>query len=68
MTDIKSMTQAEMTAFFKEMGEPAFRAKQVFCWLRKGARSCDEMSNLSKALREKLNGCCYIDVLTVERK
>ena len=36
MTDIKSMDLAEMTAYFKELGEPAFRAKQVFQWLHRG--------------------------------
>ena len=68
MTDIKSMTQAEMTAFFKEMGEPAFRAKQVFCWLHKGAASFDEMSNLSKTLRQKLQENCFITAPKVARK
>ncbi len=68
MTDIKSMNLAEMTEFFKDLGEPAFRAKQVFCWLHKGARSFDEMSNLSKSLRETLANQCYIDVPMVERK
>ena len=68
MTDIKSMNLAEMTEFFKDLGEPAFRAKQVFCWLHKGARSFDEMSNLSKSLRETLSARCCIDVPTVERK
>ena len=33
MTDIKSMNLTEMAAYFKELGEPAFRAKQVFQWL-----------------------------------
>ena len=33
MVDIKSMTLEELTAWFKEQGEPAFRAKQVFRWL-----------------------------------
>ena len=68
MTDIKSMNLAEMTEFFKELGEPAFRAKQVFCWLHKGARSFDDMTNLSKSLRETLSARCYIDVPVVERK
>lgn len=68
MTDIKSMTQAELTAFFGEMGEPKFRAKQVFTWLHKGARSFDEMSNLSKPLREKLKQTCILTPPTVERK
>jgi len=40
----------------KEWGEPSFRAKQIHQWLwQKGVRTIDEMSNLSKALREKLN-------------
>ena len=52
--DIKSMTQEEITAEMKTLGESAFRGKQVFSWLHKGVTSFDEMSNLSKALREKL--------------
>ena len=68
MTDIKSMDLAEMTAYFKDLGEPAFRAKQVFQWLHRGARSFDEMSNLSKALREKLAQSCLLAPPTVERK
>lgn len=39
MTDIKSMTRGEMEIFFREMGQPAFRAKQVFTWLHRGAGS-----------------------------
>lgn len=68
MTDIKSMTLSEMGDFFREMGEPAFRAKQVFTWLHKGVTSFDEMSNLSKSLREKLAQSCYITRPTVARK
>lgn len=68
MIDIKSMNQEELTAFFKELGEPGFRAKQVFQWMHRGAASFDEMSNLSKALREKLRENCYLYVPTVERK
>ena len=54
MTNLKSMTLQEMGAALKEMGQPAFRAKQVYTWLHKGVRSFDEMSNLPKSLREKL--------------
>ena len=68
MIDLKSMTLEEMTAFFKEMGQPTFRAKQVFQWLHRGVSSFDEMSNLSKDLRAKLAETCYITVPTVERK
>ena len=68
MVDIKSMNLEEMGVFFRELSEPAFRAKQVFTWLHRGARSFDEMSNLSKALRSKLAETCRITVPTVARK
>lgn len=66
--DIKSMTQEELAAAFKELGEPAFRAKQVFVWLHKGAKSFDEMSNLSKDLRGRLSEVYHITVPAVARK
>ena len=52
--NIKSMTLPELTAALKELGQPAFRGKQVYTWLHKGVRSYEEMSNLPKALRELL--------------
>ena len=54
MTNLKSMTLQELGALFKEMGQPAFRAKQVYTWLHKGVRSYEEMTNLPKALRDAL--------------
>ena len=51
---LKSMTIAEIGHVLKDLGQPAFRAKQVFSWLHKGVRSYDEMTNLPKALREAL--------------
>ena len=68
MTDIKSMNIPELTAFLKEMGQPAFRAKQIFSWMHRGARSFDEMTNLSKDLRQKLSETCLLTAPTVERK
>lgn len=68
MTDIKSMNLEELSAFLKEMGQPAFRAKQVFQWLHRGARSFAEMTNLSKALREQLAQSCLLAPPAVERK
>ena len=50
--NLKSLTLPEMAAEFQKLGQPGFRAKQVFTWLHKGARSYDEMTNLPKALRE----------------
>ena len=52
--NIKSMTLPEITAALKELGQPAFRGKQVYTWLHKGVGSYDEMSNLPKALRDAL--------------
>jgi len=66
--DLKSMNLAEMQAFLKELGEPAFRAKQIFVWLHKGVTSFDGMTNLSKSLREKLEERCYITAPKVVRK
>lgn len=65
--DIASMTKAELCDYFKSIGEPKFRAEQVFSWISKGA-SIDEMTNLSKALREKLRESCLDSLPTVEEK
>ena len=55
MTDnLKSMTQPEIGAVLKGMGQPAFRAKQVYTWLHRGVRSYEEMTNLPKGLRDAL--------------
>ena len=52
--DILSMLPQEIEADFCAMGEQKFRAGQVFQWLSRGTRDFEEMSNLSKVLREKL--------------
>ena len=52
--NLKNMTQAELAALLKELGQPAFRSKQVYTWLHKGVRSYDEMTNLPKGLRDQL--------------
>ena len=67
--DIKSMTLEELTQALKDMGEPAFRGRQIFTWLhQQGAVSFGEMTNLSKPLREKLEEAYYINTLRVARK
>ena len=53
--DIRDLDVVQLTDALKAMGEPGFRAKQIHQWLwQKGARSFEEMTNLSKPLREKL--------------
>ena len=54
MNHLKSMTQAEIGQVLKDLGQPAFRAKQVYTWLHKGVKSYDEMTNLPKQLRDIL--------------
>ena len=68
MIDLKSLSQQEMTDVLKAMGQPAFRGKQVFTWLHKGARSFEEMTNLPKALRDRLAAECILNVPQVARK
>ena len=66
--DIKSMTLAEMQNAFAALGEPKFRARQVFTWLHRGALSFADMTNLSKPLREKLDSLYFITAPKVARK
>ncbi|MSP66083.1 MAG: 23S rRNA (adenine(2503)-C(2))-methyltransferase RlmN [Flavobacteriaceae bacterium] len=54
--DFRSLRREEVRAHFAAWAEPAYRADQVYDWLwSKGAQSFEEMSNLPKALRIKLN-------------
>lgn len=52
--NLKSMTIPEIGNVMKEMGQPSFRAKQVYEWLHKGVRSYNEMTNLPQKLRSEL--------------
>ena len=52
--NILSMLPEEIEADLKALGEPKFRAKQIFEWLSRGVRDFEEMSNLPKSLRDKL--------------
>lgn len=51
---LKSMTLAELEQVLKALGQPAFRAMQIYTWLHSGARSYEEMTNLPKQLRNTL--------------
>lgn len=56
MKDIRTLSLDQLTDYFKEIGEKPFRAKQVYDWLwSKNLHSIDEMTNISKGLREKLS-------------
>ena len=56
MTDIRSMYLDELKSVMAQLGEKTFRAAQLFSWLHeKQVESCDEMTNISAALRQKLS-------------
>jgi 23S rRNA (adenine2503-C2)-methyltransferase len=62
--DIKSASFEELHTFVGQLGEPAFRAKQIYEWMHvKQVTGIDEMTNLSKGLREKLKEQCTFTVL-----
>lgn len=62
--DIKSLELSALTLYMKEMGEPSFRAKQVYEWIhKKMVTSFDDMTNLPLKLRERLKEECQFTVL-----
>ena len=65
---IRSLLPEELEAELKAMGEPAYRAKQVFSWLSRGVSGFGEMTDLPKALRERLDGRFYLAAPQVLRK
>ena len=65
--DIKSMTLTEIEAEMKALGQPKFRAAQIFDWLQKRCvTTFDEMTNLSKELRSLLDEGYYIANCEIE--
>ena len=67
--DIKSMDITELQELLQELGEPKFRAKQLFDWLHaKQVDSFAEMTNLSKSLREKLGETAAINGVKIVRR
>ncbi len=63
------LTRDELTAELARMGEKPFRAKQLWHWMYfRGARSFDQMSTLSKDLRQRLAECHSLDRLEVSRQ
>ena len=66
--DIRKSSLEELIEIFKELNEPKFRAKQVYEWLwKKGARSFEEMTNLSKKLRAILQEQFVINAIEMDK-
>lgn len=58
----------ELQELLEGMGQQKFRAKQIFSWIGKGAGEIDDMSDLSKALREELKLFASMSSLNIKRK
>lgn len=66
MKNIRHSSLQDLEALMKEWGEPAFRAKQIYEWIwKRFAGDINDMSNLSKALREKLSSAYFIPKVKV---
>ncbi len=66
--DLKSLLPEELETLLLSMGEPKYRAKQIFQWLHRGVAAFSEMSDLPKTLRAKLEERCFITVPKILRK
>lgn len=68
LIDIKSMDEAQLQAYFEQLGEKKFRASQVYQWLhQKLVTDFDQMTNLPESLRKTLKENCRLTALTAER-
>lgn len=65
--DLKSLEFDELAELLSSIGEPKFRTKQIFSWLHKGA-DFDDMTNISKATKEKLKEVSYISHMRIFEK
>ena len=68
LEDIKSKSLEELQERFRQEWQPSYKALQVYQWLHRGVSSFDEMTNISKALRQYLAERYYISVANIEKK
>ena len=66
-TNIRTLSIDEIKSNLEAIGEKSFRGKQIFEWLwQKDASSFEDMTNLSKSLRDKLDETFFIDHITLK--
>ena len=65
-TELLGLFPEEIRDLLTAQGVESYRAKQIFAWLYRGARSFDEMTDLSRPLREKLSGLFSIETFREE--
>lgn len=61
------MTQEEIGNFLLGIGEEKYRANQIFAWMSKGVYRFEQMKNLPKVLREKLEEIAFVEQLLMEK-
>jgi len=67
MQNIRHLNYEQLESFFLSINEKKFRSKQVYEWIwQKHAHSFEEMSNLSKDLRQKLSEAFILPALTID--
>lgn len=66
--NLGDLTKKELKEYIEKIGESSFRAKQIFKWVHSGIESADDMTNISKALREKLSADFEIYLPRVYKK
>ena len=65
---ITSLSRQQLTDHVKELGQPAFRAGQIFKWLhQRGVTDFSQMTDISKTLAATLSDACEIETLAVAR-
>src|SRR5437867_5789074 len=66
---LPGLSQLELVSFVEELSEPGFRGRQIFAALHhRRVRSLDQMTDLPRDLRAKLNECATASTLTVESR
>ncbi len=68
MINLKDLTIEQLNQLVGDLGEKPFRAKQIYTWLYRGITSFDEMTDISKQLREKLAQNSYISAPNIANK
>jgi len=68
MINLMDMTLEDLEKMLSDMGQPKFRAKQIFKWANSGIQSIDDMTNLSKQFRQELSQVCNISRIKLVNK
>jgi 23S rRNA (adenine2503-C2)-methyltransferase len=67
LINIRNLTLEELKSHITALGEPAFRAKQVYEWIwKKNTHDFEQMTNIGKSLQEKLTAAYFVDAIRVE--